>query len=155
MVGAILTNTEITRRSFRISKEGLLMGFGTAISASVSAVLIRPVMEATDAVYAATAVMYLAASIVVVLLAVSDRKRLTNIFRQDGRNFTVLAVGGHLLRFAALDNAQVSIVQPLIATTVLFVLLFSWIGNRRIDVFNWRVVAGIFMVVGGVVFIYV
>ena len=160
MVGAILTNTEITRRTFRISTAGLLMGFGTAVCASISAVLIRPVMQETDAVYAATAVMYFAAGLVISVIALVDRRRLSNITGQPGAALGVfvisgiILVGGHLLRFSALEHAQVSIVQPVIATTVLFVLLFSWLGNRRIDVFNWRVLAGVIMVMGGMVLIY-
>ena len=80
--------------------------------------------------------------------------------RQDRRTFIILSisgiflVGGHLCRFAALQHSPVSIVQPLVATIVIFVLLFSWIANRRIDVFNWRVIAGIIMVLAGVFLLY-
>lgn len=160
MIGAILTNTEITRRTFRISTRGLLMGFGTAVCSAISATLIRPVMETTDAVYAATFIMYLAAFAVIILIVIFNGQLRGNVFRQDRRTLLILSisgvimVAGHLFRFASLQRAQVSIVQPLIATMVVFVLLFSWIANRRIDVFNWRVLAGIVMVLLGVLFIY-
>jgi drug/metabolite transporter (DMT)-like permease len=160
MFGAILTTTEISRKVFRISTRGLLMSLGTALCSAGSATLIRPVMEVTDAIYAATFVMYLAAFIVlmVILLARVDYRQ--RIIRQGGRSWLLLSVGaiflvvGHLFRFAALQRSPVSIVQPLVATIVIFVLLFSWLINRRIDVFNWRVIAGIAMVLGGVVMIY-
>jgi drug/metabolite transporter (DMT)-like permease len=66
----------------------------------------------------------------------------------------VILAGGHLCRFTALQFGQISIVQPIIATMVIFVLLFSWIANRRIDVFNWRGIAGIVMVLIGVYLTY-
>lgn len=160
MVGAILTNTEITRTTFRISTAGLLMGFGTAICSATSAALIRPVMQATDAVYAATFVMYLTAYVAILFILLFSRRQRVFFMQQDRRTFIILSisaiilVAGHLFRFTALQYSPVSIVQPIIATIVIFVLLFSWIANRRIDVFNWRVIAGIVMVLLGVYFIY-
>ena len=160
MVGAILTTTEITRTTFKISTRGLLMGLGTALCSAGSATLIRPVMEATDAIYAATFIMYLAAFIVLMVILISRGQQRNNVLQQDRRTFLMLSSGavflviGHLFRFSALQRSPVSIVQPLVATIVIFVLLFSWIVNRRIDVFNWRVVAGIVMVLVGVCLIY-
>jgi len=160
MTGAILTTTEISRSTFRISTRGLLMGFGVALCSAASATLIRPVMAVTDAVYAATFVMYLVAFVVIaVMLATSRRQR--GLVRGQGRAaFLILAVSsvflvvGHLFRFSALQYSPVSIVQPLVGTLVVFVLLFSWIINRRIDFFNWRVITGIALVLAGVILIY-
>jgi drug/metabolite transporter (DMT)-like permease len=160
MFGAILTSTEIRRRAFRISTRGLLMGLGTAVCSAGSATLIRPVMEETSAIFAASFTMYLAAFIVLMVMLAASRDYRQRIIRQDGRSWLLLSIGGaflvpgHLFRFSALERSPVSIVQPLIATIVIFVLLFSWLMNRRIDVFNWRVMAGIAMVLGGVVLIY-
>ena len=160
MVGAILTNTEITRTTFRISTKGLLMGFGVAICSATSAALIRPVMEVSDAVYAAAFIMYLTAYIAILFILMFSRRQRSFVLHQDRRSFMILAlsavilVGGHLCRFTALQHSPVSIVQPIIGTIVIFVLLFSWIANRRIDVFNWRVIAGIIMVLLGVYLIY-
>ena len=67
---------------------------------------------------------------------------------------SVFLVVGHVCRFTALKYSPVSVVQPLIATIVIFVLLFSWIINRKIDYFNWQVIVGIFLVLAGVFTIY-
>ena len=160
MFGAILTTTEISRTTFRISTRGLFMGLGTALGAAGSATLIRPVMTETDAVYAATFVMYLAAFIIIMLVVLFSQKQRNYVLQQSRPAFLMIAAGavflviGHLFRFTALQYSPVSIVQPLTATIVIFVLLFSWIINRRIDVFNWRVIAGIVMVLVGVFLIY-
>ena len=160
MCGAVLTTTEISRRTFRISTRGLLMGIGVALCSTGSATLIRPVMQETDAIYAATFVMYLAAFVVVLLILAFRNEQRSNVVRLDRRTFLVLAVVavilvvGHLFRFETLRLTPVSIAQPIFATIVIFTLLFSWIVNRRIDVFNWRVVAGIVLVLAGVYLIY-
>lgn len=160
MFGAMLTSTEFGRGTFAISARGLLMSLGTAVCSAGSAALIRPVMQETSAIYAATFVMYLAAFVVIVAILVFSRGRRVDI-RELGRpTLLILGVGavflvvGHLLRFTALEYSPVSIVQPLVATIVIFVLIFSWILNRRIDVFNWRIVAGMAMVLAGVLLIY-
>lgn len=156
MFGAVLTTAEINRDTFRISTKGLLMGLGTAICASGSATLIRPVMAVNDAVFAATLVMYLTAFIVIMVLLLLRPEQRSHVLQLDRTNFLILASGaiflviGHVFRFSALQHSPVSVAQPLMATIVIFVLLFSWLVNRRIDVFNWRVVAGIIMVLAGV-----
>ncbi len=156
MLGAILTTTEISRTTFKISTQGLLMGLGTALCAAGSATLIRPVMEVTDAVYAATFIMYLTAFIVIIVLLLIRQQQRSYVFQQSRHTFLILSIGavflvvGHLLRFSALHYSPVSVAQPIMASIVIFVLLFSWIVNRRIDVFNWRVIAGIVLVLGGV-----
>ncbi len=160
MFGAILTSTEFSRRTFKISARGLIMSLACALCSAGSATLIRPVLTETDAIYAATFVMYLAAFVVLGVVILWRRHRELAILPGNSRDLLLLSVGGvflvggHLLRFAALARSPVSIVQPLIATIVLFVLLFSWLLNRRIDVFNWRVLAGIALVLAGVFLIY-
>jgi len=160
MLGAILTTTEFSRRTLRISARGLLMSLGCALCSAGSATLIRPVMTETDAIYAATFVMYLAAFVVLMAVILWRRHRELAVLPRRSNDFILLSVGavflvaGHLLRFAALARSPVSIVQPLVATIVIFVLLFSWLMNRRIDVFHWQVLAGIAMVLGGILLIY-
>jgi drug/metabolite transporter (DMT)-like permease len=160
MFGAVLTTTDISRSAFRISTRGLLMGLGTALCSAGSATLIRPVMKEVDEIYAAALVMYLAAFLVImVLLGVSPGQRRA-LVNQNRSMFLMLSAGavflvvGHIFRFTALVHSPVSVVQPLVATIVIFVLVFSWIINRKIDVFNWRVLAGIAMVLAGVFMIY-
>ena len=160
MFGAVLTTTDISRTTFRISTRGLLMGLGTALCSAGSATLIRPVMKEVDEIYAATFVMYLAAFVVILVIMAFSPKQRQAVVKQNRATFLLLSAGavflvvGHLFRFTALMYSPVSVVQPLVATIVIFVLIFSWIINRKIDVFNWRVMAGIAMVLAGVFMIY-
>jgi drug/metabolite transporter (DMT)-like permease len=160
MFGAVLTTTEISRSAFRISTRGLVMGLGTAICSAASATLIRPVMQEVDEIYAPTFIMYLAAFAVISIMLLVNTKQRRAVVRQSKPALLMLStsavflVVGHLFRFTALKYSPVSVVQPLVATIVIFVLLFSWIVNRKIDFFNRQVIAGIIMVLVGVFMIY-
>ena len=160
MFGSVLTSTEISRRTLRISTRGLVMGLGTAICSAGSATLIRPVMQEVDAIYAPTFVMYLAAFMVILVMLFVNQKQRRALKQQSRPAWLMLSVVsvflvvGHVCRFTALKYSPVSVVQPLIATIVIFVLLFSWIINRKIDYFNWQVIVGIFLVLAGVFTIY-
>lgn len=160
MFGAVLTTAEISHATFRLSTRGLLMGLGTALCSAGSATLIRPVMKVTDAVFAATCIMYMTGFLVVIVILLLRRQPRTYVLRQGHTTFSFLSfaavflVVGHLCRFSALQYSPISIVQPLVATIVIFTLFFSWLINRKIDVFNWRVVTGIVMVLVGAFLIY-
>jgi transporter family protein len=160
MFGAILTTTEITHNTFRISTRGLMMGLGTALCAAGSATLIRPVMVETDAIYAATFIMYVTAFIIIMVILFLRQQQRNHVIQQSRYTLLMLSIGavflviGHIFRFSALQHSPVSVVQPIMATIVIFVLLFSWMVNRRIDVFNWRVIVGVVMVLAGVFLIY-
>jgi drug/metabolite transporter (DMT)-like permease len=45
-----------------------------------------------------------------------------------------------LFRYLALGTAAVSVVTPVIATSPIFALLFSFAFVRRLETFSWRVV---------------
>ena len=160
MFGAVLSSVEISRSTFKISTQGLLLGLGTALCVAGSAALIRPVMATTDAVFAATFVSYLTAFVIILIVLLLRREQRSQVMQLSRPNLmilipsAVLLVIGHLFRFSALLHSPVSVAQPLMGTIVIFVLLLSWIFNRRIDVFNWRVVMGIVLVLAGVFLVY-
>jgi drug/metabolite transporter (DMT)-like permease len=156
MFGAVLSSIEISRDTFKMSVRGLMLGLGAGLGTAGSAALIRPVMVTTDAVYAATFVSYLTAFIIVVVI-LSLRKQQRDHIRQQSRyDLIILALAaislviGHFFRFSAFQYSPISVAQPLMGTIVIFVLLFSFVLNRRIDVFHWSVILGILMVLAGV-----
>jgi len=155
MFGAVLSSIEIGRDTLKISVFGLLLGLGAGLGTAGSAALIRPVMVTTDAVYAATFVSYLAAFVIVMVALLFSHQQREHIRQQSRYDLIILAsaavllVVGHIFRFFAFRYSPISVAQPLMGTIVIFVLLFSFIINRRIDVFNWRVILGIVMVLGG------
>ncbi|MFQ6122754.1 MAG: EamA family transporter [Dehalococcoidales bacterium] len=104
--------------------------------------------------YAAAFVSYLAAFLLwaILLLQKEQRNQLFQLPRSSLiilSGAAILGLVGQLLRYAALNYSPVSVVQPLIGTVVLFILLFSFMVNRRIDVFTWRVFLGILFTLTG------
>ena len=156
MLGAVLSSIEIGDNASRISVRGLLLGLGAGLGTAGSAALIRPVMVTTDAVYAAAFVSYLTAFVIIVTILLLGKQQRDHFLQQSRNNLiilisaAVLLVGGHVCRFSAFQYSPISVAQPLMGTVVIFVLLYSFIINRRIDVFNWRVILGIVMVLAGV-----
>ena len=158
--GAVLSSIELNRNTLKIPVRGLLMGLGGALCIAGSASLIRPAVAGTVAIYAATFIAYLTAFIVVLGILLLRKQQRNQILQQSRDNLialsaaAILLVIGQLLRVAALKYSPVSVVQPLMGTVVVYTLILSWIVNRRIDIFNWRVIAGIVIVLAGAFLIY-
>jgi len=160
LCGSVLSSIELSRNTLKIATRGLLLSLGAALCFAGSATLIRPVVATTDAIYAATFVSYLTAFVVLLGILLFRKQQRSQILHQSRSNLIVLSAAaillviGQLLRFSALKYSPVSVVQPLLGTVVVFTLILSWIVNRKIDVFNRRVIAGIVLVLAGVFLIY-
>jgi drug/metabolite transporter (DMT)-like permease len=140
---------------FKIPVSGALFILGSAVCVGASAVLIRAAIQETHAVIAGTFVSYVAAfAFILVILSFGKRQRYQ--LRVQPRNSVILlavtgviVTGGQLLRYLALELSPVSVVQPIQGTVALFVFFLSWVVNRHIDVFNWRVLTAIITVAFG------
>jgi transporter family protein len=156
MFGAVLSSIEIGHGTFKISVRGLMLGLGAGLGTAGSAALIRQVMITTDAIYAAAFISYLPCFIIIIFVLSLRRQQRDHLRQQSRYDLIILASAaifmafGHLFRFYAFQYSPISIAQPLMGTIVIFVLLFSFVVNRRIDVFYWRVILGILMVLAGV-----
>lgn len=156
MLGAILSSVEISQNSLKISVPGLMLGLGTAIGVTGSAALVRIVMATTDAVFAATFVSYLASFLVIAIILVFRRPQREQLRGESLRNLSYLSIAAvvlvvsHIFRYLSFEYSPISVAQPLTGTIVIFTLIYSFVLNRRIDVFHWQVVVGILMVLAGV-----
>ena len=56
---------------------------------------------------------------------------------------------GQMFRYLALSYSPVSVVVPLTTTAVLFVFFFSFLLNRKTEVFTWWVFTGMVAIVAG------
>ena len=66
----------------------------------------------------------------------------------------IVFCAGNLFRFFALKMTSASVVVPLISTMPLFLLLLSFLFNRKVEIFNPTLVAGAVLVVLGTVLIF-
>ncbi|MBI4186114.1 MAG: DMT family transporter [Chloroflexi bacterium] len=161
VTGALLVSTE--RRSVReagkvaagAEVKGILAALGAAIFWGISPILIRPVMQEFGSAPAAALVSYTAASVAMAfyLFNGNHRRQLARI----GFSVPLLAIIGsgllnslaHLFNFAALGHSPASLVTSLTSTSILFVLIFSFLLNRSIEVFTPRIIMGMAATVAG------
>ena len=155
VVGAILVGYERGKEAFRLQARGVLLSLGGALSVATSALLIKSVIAEVGSPYAAAFISYSAAFLLwsILLLQKEQRDQILRLSRSSLVLLVVagvLGLAGQLLRYAAFQLSPVSVVQPLVSTVVLFTLFFSFLINRKIDVFNRKVISGIILVVAGV-----
>jgi len=159
MGGATLVSFQREEGVFKLQTKGVLLVLGGALCVGIASVLIKSAMEEIGSPYVAAFISYAAAFLlwIVLLLQKEQRAQLLQFPRSSLLILSmaaILALVGQLLRYAALNYSPVSVVQPLIGTLILFTFLFSFILNRKIDVFNWRVFTGIVVVLTGIFLLF-
>lgn len=131
---------------------GLSVGFyGT------SPILIRAALAGTTdlAVFGGLVAYTAAAGALMATLVVPARRELIGAMRFStvrlflGAGFFVFAA--QMFRFVALSLSPVAVITPLMRTGAVFTLGLSWAINRHLEKITWRVVAGLFISIGGAV----
>ena len=61
----------------------------------------------------------------------------------------VFTASGQLLYFTALGKSPASVVTPLLSIQILFIFLFSFLVNRKIELFTPKVIIGMAATVAG------
>ena len=138
-------------------REGLLFGLIAIISFSAGDVLARGVLADSGLGLLGGLVIYLTAAVVLVGWVVASGRfsqiRETSASAAN-RWFLLAALIGFLAqmsRYVALAFAPVYLVVPLMRTVPLFVLIFSFLLNRRLEVFSPKLVAGVLAAVLGLI----
>jgi len=153
-LGVILVGIEKDERVSRVQNRGILIGLAGAFFWGISAVLIKPAIGEIGSPLVAVFVSYVAAFpvIAVFLLRKEQRGQLTQL-RWD--SLIPLVIAGslmavtHLIRYTALSYSPVSVVNPLVATVAIFTFFFSFVLNRNLEVFTWKVFVGVIATVAG------
>ena len=146
--GATLVSVEKGTETTKLHGKGVLAGLGGGFFWGISGVLIKPGIAEIGSPYAAAFISYTAASLVIagLLLRKGQREQLLHLPRQS---ISPLVISGlfvaiaQLLRYLALSYSPVSVVTPLIGINVLFTFFLSFLLNRDIEVFTWKVFIGI------------
>ncbi len=156
--GAILAGVERQSEVSRIHTKGVLAALGAALLWAIAAGLVKPALAEIGSPLAATFISYIAASLVMTgfLPSARRRKQLTQLTRPS---LFVLVISGlcigiaQLFRYLSFNYLPISVSQPLIGTDTIFTLFFSFLINRNIEVFNWKVITGMVITVIGAFFI--
>lgn len=153
-VGATLVSTQRGGEIAKVRGKGILAGFGGALFWGTSGVLIKPAVTEIGSPSAAGLISYAAASVVLAGFLFGKRQR-EKLFQLPRKSLVHLIIAGmlvslaQLFRFAAINYSPVSLVIPLVATNGLLIFFLSFLFNRNIEVFTWKVFIGIVATVLG------
>ena len=159
VVGATMVSIEKEGKVVKMQGKGILNVLGAALFWGTSGVLVRPVIGEIGSSSAAVFISYIAAFIVVVGLLLRKEQRIQLVQLHRASLIPLIISGilsflGQLLRYEALSYSPVSVVAPLTSTTVFFVFLLSFILNRNIEVFTWKILAGMVATAVGVFLLF-
>ncbi len=152
-------NAEEQSKSSKVQLKGILSGLGAGLCWGVSGVLIKLATEEISSPFTGTFIPYLAAFPIVAVLLFRKKRReqLLQLRRSALIPLIISAVAvavAHIFRYTALRYSPVSLVTPLMSSEVLLILLFSFLLNRKIEVFTWKVILGMVATAVGAVLIF-
>jgi drug/metabolite transporter (DMT)-like permease len=166
VIGVMLISTEggdSQALSKSITRRDMIKGIVSALSAGIcwgiSPVLSKTAIDEGNSPIIAAFVVN-ATSIVLVLailLRYGERRKLSKVDRGAFSPVlfsSILASMALFFRYWALEYSPVSVVQPLNSTASLFTIFLSFIVNRKIEVFTWKIIVGAVLVVSGVFLIF-
>jgi drug/metabolite transporter (DMT)-like permease len=135
--------------------KGILLALLTAFLWGTTPVLIKPGVEAIGSPVAGAFVSYGAAAVVMLCLLLSRSRRQQVTQLPLVKSLTPMALAGvctatgQLLYYTALRMSPANIVTPLLGTQVIFIFILSFLVNRRIEVFSWKVALGMVATLAG------
>ena len=139
--------------------KGILAGLGASFCVGVSSVLVKAGVQEAGSPIIAAFISYIAAFLVIAsfLFRKGHRHQLGQL---DRFSLVPLVLAGifvstaQLFRYTALDRTSVSIAVPLIETSGIFIILFSFLINRKLEAFNWKILLGTVITVAGAFLIF-
>jgi drug/metabolite transporter (DMT)-like permease len=157
-----LTVSGMNPKSFRngerlfsgIPAKAYLLGLGVGLSWGTSPILVKLGLNGSGSPVAGAFISYAAATIIASTFLINRSKRmsLANIEKGALGFFCLNALFGtvsQLMRYIALSLGPASVVSPIVSTSPIFLLAFSFIFNRKLEVFSPNVIVGIIVVVLG------
>ncbi len=153
-IGVTLVSLQKGDEGNKMHSGGILAGLGGALCWGTSGALIKLGVGEIGSPYAAAFISHIASFLVVagLLFGKGRREQMMQLRRESLIPLVISGILnsiGQLLRYVALSYSPVSVIEPLIGTSGLFVFLLSFLINRNIEVFTWRVFVGIAATVAG------
>jgi drug/metabolite transporter (DMT)-like permease len=164
LTGITLTglNSQRTQKSYetlyRIPARAFALGLGAGVSWGIAPIFVKLGLEGIGSPVAGAFISFVAATAALCLSLLNQRTRMS-ISETSGKAAGLFFMAGLLsftanfVRYIALKLAPASVVTPLASTVPVFVLIFSFVFNRKLEIFNTRVVIGAISVVIGTLFL--
>jgi len=150
--GALPYITGLNRRTLY---KGMLYAMGAAICWGSSAIFIKLGLENGGSPLGGSFIAYLAASIVISPSILLSRELRREMLTADGRSLTLALLSGltasiaQMLRYLALVFTTVIVISIIGRTIPLWVLLFAFIFNRKLESFShWVLLGNTLLIIG-------
>ncbi len=146
------------RHGSHLSSRGIYYALLTGFFFGLSPIFIKMGLHDAYSPIAALFISYSAAAVVLSVQLFRQRKREA-LFSMKGSVFRFFGLvclftsAAQVLRFIALSISPVSVVTPLVHTSPVFLLILSFLFNRKLEVFNAAVVAGVVLTVAGAILV--
>lgn len=166
-VSLIITGITLTGLSFqtfrgadgkiaRIPFKAVLLGFGCGLAWGISPIFIKLGLKGTGAAISGGFISFLAATVLLGMTLIGRQRRtavdqLTPMAAGLFFSAGLFSFSANLVRYLALGLAPASVVTPLVATEPVFMMIFSFIFNRQLEVFSRPVIFGSILVVAGTI----
>lgn len=160
--GVTLVSIERQGPEVKVQSEtkGVLYALIAGLCWGISAIPIKLGVAEIGSSLAGAFVSFIPPSLIMAGLLLRDRQR-EELMKLPRSSLIYLVIAGALTsisqlgRYIALSYSPISLVQPLMSTNVIFLLFFSFLLNRHIEVFTIKVITGIVVtVVGSVLLSY-
>ena len=164
LTGITLTglSSQRTQKSYdslyRIPTKAFALGLGAGVSWGAAPIFVKLGLDGIGSPVAGAFISFVAATIILSLSLLKQQTRIS-ISATSGKAAGFFFAAGLLsfvanfVRYIALNLAPASVVTPLASTVPVFVLIFSFVFNRKLEIFNTRVVLGAISVVIGTLFL--
>jgi drug/metabolite transporter (DMT)-like permease len=156
-------NTPMIRNScgslLKIPFKAYILAFISGFVFGVSPIFIKLGIRETGYPIVGAFISFLAGTIAMGFLLLKRENRLST-FQIDIKSSILFSLSGiifcigNLFRFYALKMTSASIAVPLISTMPVLVIFFSFLFNRKVEIFNRAVVIGAVSVVLGTILIF-
>ncbi len=137
-----------------IRRKAFLFGIGAGILWGISPILVKLGLQDSASPVAGVFISYSAATITLGISLLSQKRRAIALsMKREAIGFFCLAglfAGtAQLMKYIALSTAPASVIVPIFSISPVFLLLLSFLFNRKIEVFNPLVITGTIAVVIG------
>jgi len=143
---------------YRIPAKAFALGLGAGVSWGIAPIFVKLGLDGIGSPVAGAFISFVAATTILSLSLLKQQTRISisaTSGRAAGFFFAagLLSFAANFVRYLALKLAPASVVTPLASTVPVFVLIFSFAFNRKLEIFNTRVVVGAISVVIGTLFL--
>ena len=138
-----------------VFKKGIILALLTVCTFTASTLLVRVTTSTTGLPVVNLLIAYIAA---IILYSIPlSKKKYRNTFRTLHKSelFCFILAGiliniAHTFRYIALEITEITVAQPILGASPLFVVIFSYLINRKIEYFNRKLILGMITILIGI-----